>query len=106
MPTLTQRRARSTPGRPAAKSGLPAPRPGEPFSLIATLRRTRSTLTVDDVATLLVCSRWSVYDKIAKGLIPVADLGFGITRIDPGAWLDLLEHKNPHLCSARKLRAA
>jgi hypothetical protein len=89
------------PGRPAGRSGLPEPIPGEPFSLVGTLRRTRSFLTVRDVATLLVISEKAVYARINSGEIPVANLGkLDVTRIDPAAWLAIIEHDNPHLAAS------
>jgi hypothetical protein len=90
-------------GRPQSKSGLPPAIPGEPLSLIGTLRRTRTTLSVQDAATLLICTPKAVYGQIKAGNIPVIDLGFGMIRIDPRAWADLLEQLNPHLIpSTRK----
>lgn len=101
--THSRHAIRST-GRPRGKSGLPPSIPGEPFSLIGTLRRTRNTLTVADVAEMLQCSKKAVYAQIHKGRIPVLDLaGLDLTRIDPKGWADLLEHDNRHLIpSARK----
>ena len=84
-------------GKPKGKSGLPAPIPGEPASLIGTLRRCTRTLTVEDAATLMNCSKKTVYAQINKGLIPTIDLGFDLTRIDAKGWAFYLEKKNPHL---------
>jgi excisionase family DNA binding protein len=104
---MAVRRAHREPGRPAGKSGLPAPIVGEPFSLIGTLRRTRTTLTVEDAAELLQCTKKTIYKYINSGLIPVADLGFDLIRIDPKQWVESLERKNPHLArSARSLSRA
>lgn len=95
------------PGRPRAKSGLPAPVPGQPFSLIGTLRRCTRMLSVEDAAELLGVSKKSIYAQIEKGRIPVADLGFDVVRIDPKAWALMLEQMNPHLKpSAREYLAA
>ena len=83
--------------RAKAKSGLPAPIPGEAFSLIGTLRRCKGALTVADVAELLQCPMPTIYERVRKGDIPPIDLGFDVVRIDPAAWAAMLEHKNPHL---------
>ncbi|MEK6398498.1 MAG: helix-turn-helix domain-containing protein, partial [Terriglobus sp.] len=94
----TRRAEPRSPGRPKGKSGLPEPIPGQPFSLLGTLRRCTRMLTPQDVATLLQITVQAVYQQMDKGLIPEADLG-GIKarRIDPAAWVLLLEHKNQHL---------
>ena len=94
-------------GRPRGKSGLPPPKPREPFSLLGTLRCCTRMLSVEDAAELLGCTKKSVYTQINKGAIPVADLGFDILRIDPKAWALQIERKNPHLVpSARAYKAA
>jgi excisionase family DNA binding protein len=88
--------------RPAFRSGLPEPVEGEPFSLLATLKRTRRCLTVLDAAELLGCSDKTIYKQIKQGKIPIADLGFGFTAIDPKAWYDILAHDNAHLVSSAR----
>lgn len=98
----TSHRSRRSPGRPAVKSGLPEPIVGEPFSLLATLKRTRRCLTVLDAAELLGCSDKTIYKQINLGKIPVADLGFDFIAIDPKAWYDMLAHSNRHLVSSAR----
>ena len=95
-------------GRPHIESGLPAPVPGQPFSLLGELRRTRSLLSVADTAAILGRSKKAVYAAIDKGKIPVAVVpGFSGHLIDPAAWVLLLEHDNPHLKpSSRKFLEA
>lgn len=94
-----QRKGKSRPaGRPGVKSGLPAPVPGQPFSLLGTLRRTESLLSVADAAELLGRSKKAVYAAINKGKIPVASIpGIDGKHVDPAAWALVLEHDNPHL---------
>lgn len=84
-------------GRPKGKSGLPEPIPGQPFSLLGTLRRCRSLLTPQDAAELQQITVQAVYQQMDKGLIPEVNLGIKTRRIDPAAWALLLEHKNAHL---------
>jgi excisionase family DNA binding protein len=100
MPPTTTRQLRKH--KPA--SGLPAALPGEPFSLIGTLRRTTSMLTVEDVAQILQCSNRVVYKWIDAGKIPVADVGFDLLRVDPKAWSVLLEQNNKHLAAGLRPR--
>jgi excisionase family DNA binding protein len=91
-----------TPGRPSSRSGLPEPIPGEPFSLLATLKRTRRCLSVQDAAEILGCSVKTIYKQIKLGKIPPADLGWDVITIDPKAWYDQLAHSNPHLASSAR----
>lgn len=96
-------KSRPVPGRPSAKSGLPAPIEGEPFSLLATLKRTRRCLTVQDAAQILGCADKTIYKHIKLGKIPVVDVGWDFLTIDPKAWYDMLAHSNRHLVqSARR----
>lgn len=102
----THRSRRREPGRPLGRSGLPAPVEGEPFSLLATLRRTKRCLTVQDAAQILGCADKTIYKHIKLGKIPVVDLGWDTLTIDPAAWHDMLAHSNRHLIqSARRPRA-
>jgi hypothetical protein len=103
----TQRsRMGRSPGRPLSRSGLPAPIEGEPFSLLATLKRTRRCLSVEDAAEILGCSGKTIYKHIKLGNIPVADLGFDFIAIDPKAWYDMLAHSNRHLVSSARRQTA
>lgn len=95
-------KSRRVPGRPLAKSGLPAPIEGEPFSLLATLKRTRRCLSVKDAAQILGCSDKTIYKQLKLGKIPPSDLGWDIVAIDPKAWYDMLAHSNPHLASSAR----
>lgn len=99
-------RQRRLPGRPAANSGLPAPIEGEPFSLLATLRRTRRCLTVQDAAFILGCSDKTIYKHIKLGKIPVADIGWDHLAIDPAAWHAILAHDNRHLVPSARRQTA
>ena len=92
MPPRSQK-----PGRPKGKSGLPTPIPGEPFSLLGTLKRCTRLLSPEDAAEILGCNKKTIYGHIKSGKIPVADLGFKLLRIDPKAWAHTLEHDNRHL---------
>ena len=97
MPALASKRiARKATAR-KAKSGLPAPIPGEPFSLLGTLKRCTRLLSPEDAAEILGCNKKTIYAHIKSGKIPVADLGFDLLRIDPKAWAHVLEHDNRHL---------
>lgn len=105
---MARRQPHRLPGRAASRSGLPAPIEGEPFSLLATLKRTRRCLSVKDAADLLGCSDKTIYKQIKHGRIPVVDLGFDFTTIDPAAWYELLAHDNIHLVGSarRQVRSA
>ena len=88
-------------GHVRGKSGLAAPKPGQPLSLINVLRETRGLLTPNDVAPLLRCTPKHVRTLMNKGVIPEADLGnTGLRLIDPATWVRQLEGKNPHLVAA------
>lgn len=103
---MARRQPHRLPGRPATNSGLPAPIEGEPFSLLATLKRTRRCLTVQDAAQILGCADKTIYKHIKGGKIPVVDLGWDILTIDPKAWYDLLAHSNRHLVASARRQTA
>lgn len=82
--------------RKACRTSAPAPAVG--FSLIEALRSTRGLISVRQAAEWLGCSQKSIYRSIEAGIIPRANIGnLDMIRIDPRAWLRILEHDNPHI---------